>query len=211
MKDKAGNDAPNFYFAQNDEDQDSNENDQNETESNQVLKRVQEVEEFADFLMSTNPEEIKCEKDHGEKQDCEECERLIDKVKKYQSHSHTFTCAKKKKIMTIKENEGHGRLDGLVKGPSLSNIQICRFRFPKFPLDETKFVMGLPKETDADLIKKYKLDLNKITKYLVRQTWCNDQHRESESFNKIKGLDFWQFLFEVGMFDHNKQLEEFTD
>ena len=37
---------------------------------------------------------------------CEDCLLSIDKVKKYQKHNHTFTCAKKKKVITIKETEG---------------------------------------------------------------------------------------------------------
>ena len=41
------------------------------------------------------------------------------------------------KTISIKETEGHGRLDGRVKGPALQNVPICRFKFPKFPLDET--------------------------------------------------------------------------
>ena len=60
------------------------------------------------------------------------------------------------------------------------------------------------------MVKKYKLDLNKITKYLIRQTWSDDQHKESESFNKLKSFDFWKFLHEAGMFDHDKLLEEYT-
>ena len=72
---------------------------------------------------------------------------------KYQSHRHTFTCAKKGKLMTIKENEGFGRLDGCIKGPVLSNISVCRFRFPKFPLNETKVILGLPKDASDEIIK----------------------------------------------------------
>ena len=52
---------------------------------------------------------------------------LKDKVDKYQCHKHTFTCEKKKKTITINENEGHGRLDGSIKGPELKNISLCRF------------------------------------------------------------------------------------
>jgi hypothetical protein len=37
-------------------------------------------------------------------------------VLKYQSHSHTFTCAKKKKTITIKADEGHGIDDGYLTG-----------------------------------------------------------------------------------------------
>ena len=96
---------------------------------------------MADFLISTSPEEITCN-DHtilsnaAEREACVNCQLFKDKVEKYQFHNHTFTCAKKKKTITIKANEGHGRLDGIKNGPDLSNIPICRFHFPKFPLDE---------------------------------------------------------------------------
>ena len=79
---------------------------------------------------------------------------MKEKVEKYQTHRHTFSCNKKKQTITIKENEGHGRLDGLVKGPELRNIPLCRFKFPKFPLDQTKLVFGIPKDTDENIIKE---------------------------------------------------------
>ena len=69
---------------------------------------------------------------------------------------HTFTCAKKKKTITIKNHEGYGRLSGSKKGPELVNIPICRFRFPRFPLDETKLIMGISKEEDEEVVKARK-------------------------------------------------------
>ena len=50
--------------------------------------------------------------------------------------------------ITIKENEGHGRLEGMIRGPELLNIPVCRFKFPKFPLDETKLVLGITKDME---------------------------------------------------------------
>ena len=73
----------------------------------------------------------------------------------------------KSNAITIKENEGHGRLDGEIKGPLLQNISICRFRFPKFPLDETKVVRGISKDSDEKLVKSRKSDLNKNSFCLV--------------------------------------------
>ena len=46
-------------------------------------------------------------------ENCPECQNLLQKVQKYQMHKHTFTCAKKRKVITLKETEGHGHLDGL--------------------------------------------------------------------------------------------------
>ena len=162
------------------------------------------------MLISTNPDDMKCNVHEKQTADCEECQRLRNKAEKYQTHKHTFTCAKKGKTMTIKANEGHGRLDGFINGPALSNLSVCRFRFPKFPLDKTELIVAMPKETDENIRKMCKADLSKITKYLIRQTNSGD-NQESEGFKKLKNLSFWEFLFEVGMFADGKLLEECSD
>ena len=118
---------------------------------------------------------------------------------------------KKRKTIVIKENEGHGRLDGIVKGSALTNISVCRFRFPRFPLNKTKVVLGLTKDMDEDMIKKCKADLAKITKYLIRQTHRESDQVESESWKKLKQLNFWEFLYEVGMFTTDKLLKDYTN
>ena len=96
--------------------------------------------------------------------------------------------------MTINENEGFGRFDGIKKGTKLQNLPVCRFHYPKFPMDETKLIVGLSKDITDNVILKYKADLKKITKYLIRQT--NDDAR----WDSLKRLDFYQFLYDVGMF-----------
>ena len=173
-------------------------------------ERMKNVEDFADFLISTSSDDITCEKhkastsSQDQKLICTECQLLKQKVEKYQSHSHTFTCAKKKRTLTIKENEGHGRLDGQVKGPALSSISVCRFKFPKFPLDETRLVKGISKDIDEEVIKTRKKDLDKIIKFLVRQTYTEKKIEDHQGWKNLQGLDFWQFLYEVGMFKENK-------
>ena len=77
------------------------------------------MENFSDFLISTAPDEITCN-EHKSKlgpkaSNCQVYQNLKEKVQKYQSHEHTFTCAKKSRTITIKENEGHGRFDGKIK------------------------------------------------------------------------------------------------
>ena len=179
--------------------------------------RMEKVEQFADFLISTSPDDISCEKHKSVKDsstkkiNCKECQILKEKVEKYQSHNHTFTCAKKRKTLTIKENEGHGRLDGKVKAPALSNISICRFKFPKFPLDETRLIKGIPKDMDEKIIKARKDDLNKIIKFLIRQTYTEQKLEDQESWKRLKCLNFWEFLFEAGMFVGSKSLEDYDE
>ena len=138
--------------------------------------RIKNVERFADLLTTTSAADITCKRHEMSRNDvnCSECKELKELVSKYQSHSHTFTCAKKGKVITIKENEGHGRLDGFTKGPELLNIPICRFKFPKFPLDETRLVFGMPKDIDDNEVKTRIKDLNKIIKFLIRQTYVEN-------------------------------------
>ena len=170
IKDEDDKDAPSFWVDPNDPEKsfsqeilsktDGNASKQNKNEevehSDEIQTRVQEIEKFADFLISTSSDDIywgEHELSGEEELSCEECKKLKEKVDKYQSHNHTFTCAKKCKTMTIGESEGHGRLDGVIKGTELSNISVCRFRFPKFPLDVNKLIIGMPKETKEDVIK----------------------------------------------------------
>ena len=119
---------------------------------NQYESKMKNIENFADHLISTSADDICCE-DHEQRLGddhliCEKCESLKEMVNKYQNHKHTFTCAKKNKTMTLKEHEGHGKLSGFIKGPELTNIPVCRFRFPRFPMDETKLILGISKDED---------------------------------------------------------------
>ena len=134
LKNKKNKDAPNFWFEtdENEKDQSDKTEDQQrineEMKKTQYLNRIKEIEQFADCLLSTSSEDISCDEHEDLKNDfdtkinCEECKNLKKIVDKYQSHNHTFTCEKKKRTMTIKENEGHGRLDGTIKGSQLYNM-----------------------------------------------------------------------------------------
>ena len=102
-------------------------------------------------------------------------------------------------------------MDNISKGPELKDIPICRFRFPKFPLDKTKLVFGIPKDTDEDKIKRQKDDLNKVVKYLIRQTYAERNVKDSENWRQFKKLSFWEFLYEAGMFSTDKKFQECTE
>ena len=175
------------------------------------------MELFANSLITTSSDDMQCEKHESTNEDiaiiknCQECNYLKEKVQKYQSHNHTFTCQKKMKSFTIKESEGHGKLDGIKYGQVLSNITVCRFKFPKFPLDETRLILGIPKDTDESIVKKRKSDLNKIIKYLIRQTHTDQDLKELNSWKHLQGMDFWQFLYEAGMFKSDKLLSDCND
>ena len=214
LKNQKDEDAPNIWI---DQQEDENNDDGSEAQENDKIVydelKVREVEKLADFLISTSSEDMFCDKHNflTEAHDCADCALLKDKVDKFQSHNHTFTCAKKNKTISIKANEGHGRMDNHTQGPELSNISICRFRFPKFPLDETKLVFGMPKDTEEDVIKERKKDLNKIVNYLIRQTHVEKNLNDSDTWKTLEKMTFWEFLFEVGMFSVNKKLEDCTE
>ena len=78
-------------------------------------------------------------------------------------------------------------------------------------MDETKLIKGIPKDADAKIVKARKNDLNKILKFLIRQTYTDTKLEDQESWKHLKGLNFCQFLFEVGMFKGNKSLEEYDE
>ena len=125
MKDNENQDAPSFWH---NEDQTDDLNEEAKKD-----EKLTEIEAFADSLISTSLDAVCCEehKNLSKYQEfCNECTILRDKILKYMTHSHTFTCHKRKKVITVSENEGHGRLDGKKKGVKLSNIPVCRFNFP---------------------------------------------------------------------------------
>ena len=167
LKDNNGNDATTFW------EEDTKDCSNGDKKDEKFEKRKKEIEEFADLLISTSPTDIKCDKHSQESvnmESCPDCQLLIDKVSKYQKHGHTFTCKKKSKTISIKSNVGHGIDDGIKEGPELYNIPLCRFNFPKYPSDKTKFILGVEKDLDEKLLFSRRKDLKKITKYLIRQT-----------------------------------------
>ena len=169
---------------------------------------MKETELFANSLVSTSIDDICCNQHKSLfkfQETCDECNQLKEKILKYMTHSHTFTCHKKKKVITVSENEGHGRLDGQERGIKLSNIPVCRFNFPKMPMDKTTLVVGLSKDCDESTIKKYKADLKKIMKYLVCHTI------EESKWEDLKQFTFDDFLFHVGMFDHHLKHQNVKD
>ena len=200
LRDEKDQDAPSFWVKESSD------------ISTENTERKHKVEKFADEFMTTSPDDITCT-DHQDDIEgsltCAECHDLLERVKKYQLHNHTFTCEKKMKAMTIKAEEGHGRLDGIVTKEALENLKICRFRFPRFPLDETMIIQGISKDEDEKVVLQRKKDLRKITTYMIRQTY--EKQLKYEEFEKFMEMDFVTFLFEVGMFIGNKKLEEYNE
>ena len=140
---------------------------------------------------------------------CSKCKIFKERVESFNHHSCTFSCQKKKKFVIINSNEGHGRLDKLVENQPRMEIPKCRYNVPFFPMDETVFVQGMNKDLPEEEIKKRQHDLLKIRKYLLRQSYGYQE--DSQSWNKLKSLDYWKFLYEVGMFGEEKSFEQLTE
>ena len=119
--------------------------------------------------------------------DCAKCVSLKELAKKFQTHNHTFTCKKKKKSLTIRGNEGHGRLDGKIEGNKISNYLECRFNFPQYPLNRTVFIPGMSKDLTDEEVKQRKADLKKIKKFLIRQTYTenNEISQQLDAFVSV--------------------------
>lgn len=133
-------------------------------------------------------------------------------LEKYQQHKCGFTCHKKRKTITIKEKEGHGYGErDKSKHIELPQIPVCRFGFPRPPMDETTVLLGFNKEENKELVAKSKFDYLTIRKYLIRQTYAPDRSNleDQTSWKNLKDLDFKTFLKTVGMYsDTSLQLSE---
>jgi len=116
---------------------------------------------------------------------------------------------KKRKGITIRENEGHGRLNGKVEGLKIQDYTECRFKFPQFPMNKTRLILGAPKDLDKDELSKRKVDLKKIQKFLIRETY-SETNEETEKLKAFKETTFIQFLYNVGMFEENKTICQYT-
>ena len=142
---------------------------------------------------------------------CDACLNMKNMVKNFQTHNHTFTCQKKNRLITIRSDEGHGKDDGKLNEKEISNYVHCRFNFPHFPLNKTTFILGIPKNFDEHEVKRRKMDLKKIKKYLIRQTFTENTQEDRSNINHFENLSFNEFLHEVGMFTADKSLQEYSE
>ena len=178
LKDSKGNDAPSFWNeedAKTEKDEELKSNDPNPSHLKELKSKI---ETFADFFISTSPENIRCKNhktsvEEGD-QICEECKLMKEKCKKFQTHNHSFTCKKRSKLITINADEGHGKFDGQKNGQELREIPLCRFNFPKYPMEKTKLILSMSKELSKEEISKRTKDLKRINKFLIKQTLENE-------------------------------------
>ena len=188
--------------------------DQDIDEAALLEERKQQIETFSDNFTSTDPFSIRCEKhvkDDEMPENCDDCNKCVEMVGTYQSHKHSFSCNKKNKFTTVNADEGHGTNDGKMYGSQLKNVPVCRHNFPKFPMDETRFLVAPPKDLDDKEVAKRKADLKKIKKFLIRQTHSESSLEESEGWKKLKEMSFLEFLQAVGMFVQMKPVSAYSE
>ena len=185
------------------------------TNAEKLEERKQKISEFASKIVFGSIDDAKCKDhrkfDHNDTEviSCKKCQIIKKRVETFNCHGCTFSCHKKKKYVVINKNEGHGRLDKIVDNQNQMELPTCRFNVPFFPLDETIFLQGLSKDLPEEELKKKKYDLRKIRKYLLRQSYGHKE--DSLSWSKLRSLNFWQFLYEVGMFEDEKSFEQYTE
>ena len=127
------------------------------------------IASFSKNLILGSSSDAHCQNHSSFDPSCDSCKSIKLRVEKYQTHRHRFTCYKKRKIINIAEGEGHGRHDGKKRGEAIS-VRVCRFSFPKFPLDTSEYILSFPEDTDKKIVKNAKMDHAKIKKYLLRLT-----------------------------------------
>ena len=157
------------------------------------------ITRFCTGLILGSASEVHCENHVSFEENCDQCISLKEDVVKFQSHRHKFTCHKKKRKIVITEDQGHGRHDGKKKGVPLE-LKVCRFNFPRNPMDKTQFIRGFSKDMDQKFVNKARVDYEKIRKFLLRLTSVPD-YENTKEWAFFINLSFYEFLFEVGMFD----------
>ena len=144
---------------------------------------IRKLQEFADLLISVSSSD--------------------EKVLKYQTHNHTFTCHKQKQKnnawIVVQEHEGFGKDDGKKTGPILKTPK-CRFKFPRFPMQKTTFLEKIDSsKTEAIVIQKAKVNLNRIKKYMLRNLFQENKGDYSTEREAFLSLSFDKFLENLGM------------
>ena len=175
-------------------------------------EKIKNIERYAEKLIYSSLTEAKCSSCHEKdinKEDvseimdettCKDCELIKTRASTFNNHICGFSCFKRKKTISIKETEGHGRLDNKIEGEEIVNHLLCRFKYPQFPMGRTTFIPGISKSLNEEDIEMRKNNFRKIRKFLIRQTGHDGKREDNENWKKFNTWDFHTFLFEVGMF-----------
>ena len=168
-------------------------------ENSDPASMCKNIASFASSLILGSVDDAACSVHEKPVETCNNCREVQKIVSTFQHHKHKPSCLKKKKIVTIAKDEGHGRLDGEATGEELL-VPLCRYNFPKNPSDETLLLLPFPDDIDKKELKSAEVDHKKIRKFLLRMTQM-DSFEDSDQWKNFCNMDFGTFLFEVGMYD----------
>ena len=167
-----------------------------------IEKVAANISSFAGAFIHGSTDDASCKNHETFMTNCQHCQDLKICVEQFQTHSCRFTCFKKKKFLRILPTEGFGRLDGKNRSTELL-VKVCRFKFPKNVCDESIFLHIFPADYPKELLKKAKDDYMKIRKYLLR--FSHEMvDMDPKKIEKFKSLSFYEFLYEVGMFEEGQ-------
>ncbi len=163
-----------------------------------IVENCRQLEVQADNLISGSVNNIECIHDNLDRESCEKCNEIEKRVMEFNTHRCRVSCHKKRKTITIKSSEGHGKHTR--NEQEIPNFPICRYNFPQFPMPETSLILAPVQDLDKEEVSRRKRDCQKIRKYLIRQTGYNLGKREdNESWKKLSEMSFYEFLDDVGM------------
>ena len=158
-----------------------------------------EIEDINSDLISASLSEAKCsEHTLEDPQSCSECESVRNLVSTFQTHHCTFTCKKRKKFIKIYGSQGLG-LNEDASDDILTHV--CRFHFPRFPVDRNILLSPISKSEDAKTRQRMKKDYEHIRAYLIRKTHFFESKEQEHVWNKFKKMTFEEFLQDLGMFE----------
>ena len=189
MADQEGHSAPPIHNPEENENMDKEE----------LFRRIEEAN---DDIISASLDDAKCDEHSSSEFDgsCSKCNEVLNFVKKFNSHSCTFTCKKKKKFIRISSKEGLGISDGEEFAYELIT-HICRFKFDKFPINKTTFLLAISKDEDPKEVAKMKKDLRMIQTYLIRRRHCRESKEDDHKLWLIfEQMSFEDYLLDLGMF-----------
>nr|XP_039268201.1 uncharacterized protein LOC120343147 [Styela clava] len=120
---------------------------------------------------------------------------ILDTVSTFQRHSHTFTCRKKSRKITIHSDEGHGVNDCTIERQRM-HLNTCRFKFPHFPMPRTMILDAPNENVDPEDRKIWKSAYVMLRKFILRQTHSD---RDTQCNQEFLTLTFNDFLHAVGL------------
>ena len=177
-------------------------------EKEELFRRIEEANED---LISASLDDARCDEHFSCEYDesCENCKKIYNYVLKFNCHSCTHTCKKKKRFIRISCKEGLGISDDEEFAYEIIT-HVCRFKFDKFPMKKTTFLLAISKEEDQNEVNQMKKDLRMIQTYLIRRRYCRESKAEGHKlWLKFEKMSFEEFLKDLGMMqDLDEKLSE---